>query len=88
MISTVEDPDGFCHLSCQSALSSITAEGFLAERGREMFQEATRRTDLIRFGKWNSSWWEKTNSDSFRSIFPIPTEQLTANPSLQQNSGY
>ena len=53
-----------------------------------MFQEATRRTDLIRFGKWNSSWWEKTNSDSFRSIFPIPTEQLTANPSLQQNSGY
>ncbi|MFL2624775.1 MAG: RagB/SusD family nutrient uptake outer membrane protein [Flavobacteriales bacterium] len=71
-----------------SALSSITAEGFLAERGREMFQEATRRTDLIRFGKWNSSWWEKTNSDSFRSIFPIPTEQLTANPSLQQNSGY
>lgn len=71
-----------------SALSSITAEQFLAERGREMFQEASRRTDLIRFGKWGDSWWEKTNSDSFRTIMPIPTEQLTANSNLQQNSGY
>ena len=71
-----------------SALSSLTADQFLAERGREMFQEASRRTDLIRFGKWGSSWWEKTNSDSYRTVFPIPTEQLTANPNLQQNSGY
>ena len=71
-----------------SALSSITADEFLAERGREMFQEASRRTDLIRFGKWNSSWWEKTNSDAYRSIFPIPSEQLTANTNLTQNPGY
>ena len=71
-----------------SALSSITADQFLAERGREMFQEASRRTDLIRFGKWGNSWWEKTNSDSYRTVFPIPTEQLTANSNLKQNSGY
>ena len=67
---------------------SLTAEQFLAERGREMFQEASRRTDLIRFGKWNDSWWEKTNSDAYRSVFPIPSEQLTANSSLSQNTGY
>ena len=71
-----------------SALSSLTAEQFLAERGREMFQEASRRTDLIRFGKWSDSWWEKTNSDAYRTVFPIPSEQLTANSSLSQNTGY
>ena len=71
-----------------ASLSSLTAEQFLAERGREMFQEASRRTDLIRFGKWSDSWWEKTNSDAYRSVFPIPTEQLTANSSLSQNTGY
>jgi len=68
---------------------AVTADSFLAERGREMFQEATRRTDLIRFGKWGDSWWEKTNSDSFRTVFPIPQNQIdAAGGSLTQNTGY
>ncbi len=68
---------------------TITADSFLAERGREMFQEATRRTDQIRFGKWGDSWWEKTNSDAFRIVFPIPQDQIdAAGGSLTQNSGY
>lgn len=68
---------------------AITPDSFLAERGREMFQEATRRTDLIRFGKWGDSWWEKTNSDAFRTVFPIPQNQIdAAGGSLTQNSGY
>ena len=33
-----------------AALTSIDADKFLAERGREMFQESTRRSDQIRFG--------------------------------------
>lgn len=70
-------------------LTNIDANGFLAERGKEMFQEASRRTDLIRFGKFQDTWWEKTNTDSFRNLMPIPVEQLNASEgSLTQNPGY
>lgn len=72
-----------------AAFGSLTADQFLAERGREMFQEASRRTDQIRFGTYNDSWWEKPVSDSHVNIFPIPTEQLNAsNGTLTQNPGY
>jgi len=71
------------------ALTSLTADEFLAERGREMFMEVTRRQDLIRFGKYNDSWWEKTASAPFRNVFPIPQEQIDAsNGTLTQNPGY
>lgn len=70
-------------------LGTIDADGFLAARGREMFQESSRRTDLIRFGKFQDSWWEKTNSDSFKNLMPIPVEQLNASEgTLTQNPGY
>ena len=71
------------------AMTNVTADSFLAERGREMFMEVTRRQDLIRFGKWGSSWWEKSNSDSYRTVFPIPQEQIDASGgTLTQNTGY
>ena len=72
------------------ALTAITADEFLAERGKEMFQEATRRTDLIRFGKFTTTtWWEKSTTDAFRSVFPIPQPQIDASSgSLTQNPGY
>jgi hypothetical protein len=44
--------------------------------------------DLIRFGKWNQPWWEKAASQPFRSLFPIPLQQINANPNLKQNTGY
>jgi len=70
-------------------LGSLTADEFLAERGREMFMEVTRRQDLIRFGKWGDSWWEKTNSDAHKTLFPIPQEQIDASGgTLTQNPGY
>jgi len=59
------------------------------ERGREMFMESSRRTDLIRFGKWDDPWWEKPgNMGEYRKLFPIPIDQLYANPNLNQNPGY
>ncbi|RME94358.1 MAG: RagB/SusD family nutrient uptake outer membrane protein [Bacteroidetes bacterium] len=67
---------------------NLTEEEFLAELGREMFQETTRRTDLIRFGKYNDPWWEKPASEPFRNIFPIPFEQIQAGSGLTQNPGY
>jgi len=73
-----------------SEYSSIDADEFLAERGREMFQETSRRTDLIRFGRYNDSWWEKASDPSDHvNIFPIPQEQITAaGGTLTQNPGY
>ena len=72
-----------------SPLASLTADTFLAERGREMFMEVTRRQDLIRFEKWDDAWWEKTNSQAFRTLMPIPQAQIDASSgSLTQNPGY
>lgn len=71
-----------------AALATLDEDILLAERGREMFAEGYRRSDLIRFGKYNDAWWEKPASQAFRNIFPIPTQQLDANPDLQQNPGY
>ncbi len=70
------------------AYTSITLDELYNERGREMFAEATRRTDAIRFGKWNLPWWEKQASQPFRALFPIPQNQINANPALKQNPGY
>ena len=58
-----------------------------------MFQETSRRTDLIRFGKFTgpeSTWQFKSSpSDDSRKLFPIPFEQIQASGgSLQQNPGY
>jgi len=70
------------------ALTQLTPEVLLAERGRELFAEGHRRTDLIRFGRFNAPWWEKPASAPFRNLFPIPQNQLLSNPNLTQNPGY
>lgn len=70
-------------------LGSIDEAGFLAERGKEMFQESSRRTDQIRFGTYEDAWWEKTDSDPNKRLFPIPQGQIDASGgSLTQNPGY
>lgn len=70
------------------ALPSVTLDVLLAERGREFAWEGWRRNDLIRFGKWAGAWEFKTNSQAYRSLFPIPTQQISNNPNLKQNPGY
>jgi len=69
-------------------LATLDEDILLAERGREMFAEGWRRSDLVRFGRFNDAWWEKGASAAFRNIFPIPTQQIDANPDLVQNPGY
>jgi hypothetical protein len=76
------------------AFTSLTAGTLLAERGRELFIEGLRRTDLIRFGAWGNAWWEKpAHSDAFKVLMPIPIEQINATSGLSgnklnQNPGY
>ncbi|HAP63715.1 MAG TPA: RagB/SusD family nutrient uptake outer membrane protein, partial [Cytophagales bacterium] len=71
-------------------ITSISADGqeILDERGFEFYWEGIRRTDLIRFGKFNEAWNEKPASDPSRNLFPIPQPAVDTNPNLAQNDGY
>ena len=77
--------------------SNLTLDFLLAERGRELYWECTRRTDLIRFGKFTGSsyiWQWKggvkngTGVDNKYNLYPIPASDLAANPNLIQNDGF
>jgi hypothetical protein len=69
----------------------------LDERARELYWECTRRTDLVRHGKftggeylwpWKGNVAEGAATDSKFNIFPIPSSDIGANPNLQQNPNY
>ncbi|HTH54524.1 MAG TPA: RagB/SusD family nutrient uptake outer membrane protein [Cyclobacteriaceae bacterium] len=75
--------------------ASMTEVDMLAERGRELFIEAIRRTDMIRFGTYTTaSWWEHTpgalDGSGYTKLMAIPNEQLNAGQTYQltQNPGY
>lgn len=55
----------------------------------EFIGEAHRRTDLIRWGFYNTEeWWDHQPTPATRAKFCIPNEALYANPQLEQNPGY
>jgi starch-binding outer membrane protein, SusD/RagB family len=60
----------------------------LAERGREMYWEYVRRTDLIRFGVFLKPWPYKPADDPKYLLMAVPAQALAANPNLTQNPGY
>ncbi len=60
----------------------------LAERGRELYWESVRRTDLIRYGVYNVLWQYKPSDDPKYLVFPVPNQALAVNPNLKQNPGY
>ena len=69
-------------------LASVSIEDIYAERAREFAWEGWRRNDMIRFGKYEGTWGFKTNAETYRRIFPIPTNAFALNPALKQNPGY
>lgn len=67
----------------------LDLEEMLDEWGREFIQEGRRRTDLIRFGRFQEAWWDKPkDSDTHYEIFPISRQALEQNKYLKQNPGY
>ena len=77
--------------------NDLNLDFILDERARELFWEGHRRTDLIRFGKftgddylwpWKGNVKDGVGTESHRDLFPIPADDLTANPTLEQNDGY
>lgn len=69
-------------------LTTLDEATMLDERARELYWEGIRRTDQIRFGTFTEAWSEKTNTESFRVLYPIPALALASNPNLSQNAGY
>jgi len=49
------------------------------ERGGEKVAEVSRKTEQIRFGKWNQPWWEKQllNLSEFYFLFHCNKSMLT-----------
>ncbi len=70
--------------------SQLTDQEMLDEWGREFFGENRRRTDLIRWGVFNTgTWWDKKpDADNHTAIFPIGRDIMGANPQFVQNPGY
>ncbi len=75
----------------------LTLDFILDERARELYWEAHRRTDLIRYDKftggnyiwpWKGKVKDGTSTDDKYKLFPIPSSDLNANPNLVQNPGY
>lgn len=79
------------------SLSALNLDFILDERGRELYYEAVRRTDLVRFGKfttgaylwaWKGGVKAGTSVADKYNLFPLPPTDLSANPNLIQNPGY
>jgi hypothetical protein len=81
--------------------AELNLDFILDERGRELYTELIRRTDLIRFNKFtkNHNWdWKGSDGkagnyvgkdvDDKYKLFPIPQEEFTVNPYLTQNPDY
>lgn len=58
------------------ALDAMDLDILYRERGFEFYWEFQRRTDMIRFGKYEDSYTEKTNSDPKKRLFPIPQSAI------------
>ncbi len=75
-----------------SPLTSITLDLLFRERGFEFYWEMQRRTDMIRFGKYEGTWTEKSNTDRNKRLFPIPQTAIDGAANLpgylKQNPGY
>lgn len=79
------------------AVSTITLDDIIDERGRELYWENVRRQDLIRFGlltsstylwDWKGGVQEGTGVDERFNLFPIPSTEINSNSLLEQNPGY
>ena len=77
--------------------AGLTLNFLIDERGRELYWEGHRRTDLIRFNRfvessylwpWKGNIANGTGVDAKYKIFPIPSSEVSANKNLVQHNGY
>ncbi|MBD2756794.1 RagB/SusD family nutrient uptake outer membrane protein [Spirosoma validum] len=74
------------------ALTAMNLDLLWRERGFEFYWEMLRRTDMIRFGKYEGTWTEKSDNNVRKRIFPIPQTAVDGASNipgyLVQNEGY
>ena len=77
--------------------NDLTLNFLIDERSRELHWEGHRRQDLVRFSLFtggNYNWvWKggSTNGialSSHLNVYPMPANNMAANPNLTQNPGY
>ncbi len=77
--------------------ADLTLDFILDERSRELFWECSRRTDLIRFGRfstseylwpWKGGTMQGVSTPQYLDLFPIPASEIIANTNMVQNPGY
>jgi starch-binding outer membrane protein, SusD/RagB family len=77
--------------------TDLTIDFILDERSRELYWEGVRRSDLIRYGRftgsnflwpWKGNVKEGVEVPAYLALYPIPSDDLVANPNLKQNPGY
>lgn len=77
--------------------ADLTLQTVLDERGRELYWEGHRRTDLIRYHlltsatylwPWKGGIASGTAVDEKYNLFAIPQTNIASNPNLTQNPGY
>jgi hypothetical protein len=70
--------------------SQLTDQEMLDEWGREFLVEGRRRTDMIRWGVFNTgTWWDKRpDGDDHTRIYPIGQVVMSVSPQMKQNPGY
>ena len=101
-VSESEAKEAWNAVRTRAGLDELTAAQYnldelIDERGRELYWEGWRRSDLIRFGKYTSdayNWAWKGNVKEGTSVndryvlMPIPANELNSNDKLKQNPGY
>ena len=74
------------------ALISMNLDLLFRERGFELYWECLRRTDMIRFGKYEGTWTEKSDNNPKKRLFPIPQTAIDGASNLKdylkQNDSY
>jgi len=77
--------------------ADLTLDFILDERARELYWEAHRRTDLIRYGlftgeqylwDWKGNVKQGSSTQSHVVLFPLPASDRAVNTNLKQNPGY
>jgi hypothetical protein len=78
-----------------ASTNGIAYKFFLDERGRELYWECVRRTDLIRFGcftsdkylwQWKGGVKDGAAVDAKFNLYPIPATEISANPNLSNEN--
>nr|WP_084406955.1 RagB/SusD family nutrient uptake outer membrane protein [Pedobacter panaciterrae] len=70
--------------------ANLDANRMLDEWSIEFLGEGRRRTDLIRWNMFTTAaWWDHQPSGSVNlNRFPVPTQAISGNNNLTQNTGY